>query len=263
MIALRLIAVAIAAFLLLPIVVVIASAFTSAGFVDFPPDGFSLRWFGEAAETRNFRSGLVLSTWLAVVASLISTVTGMIVGRLATRSNSPLAKRTVSVMTLPILVPTVIFAVASLQFWTLLGSRLSFWTLLVGHVVITIPFAVRTLVVAYQSFDPRLEEAAASLGAEPHYAFRRIVLPAIAPGLLATVAFTALLSFDDVVVSLFLAAPSSTPLPVVMFTYLDQNVTPALSAVSTVIVIISVALIVLLERTIGLGRLFGASPDTD
>lgn len=263
MIALRIFTGFVAAFLVLPLVVVMGSAFTSAGFVDFPPAGFSLKWFAEAAETENFRSGLWLSTWLAITASIISTAAGLLVGRVVTKSRTRLARRIVGVLTLPILVPTVIFAVASLQFWTLLGTRLNFWTLLVGHVVITLPFAVRTLVVAYQSFDPRLEEAAASLGAEPRYIYRRIVLPAIAPGLVATVAFTALLSFDDVVVSLFLAAPRSEPLPVVMFTYLDQNITPALSAVSAVIVVISLAMIILLERVIGLGKLFGASPETN
>jgi putative spermidine/putrescine transport system permease protein len=259
MLILRIVGVLLGAFILLPLVVVVASAFTSAGFVSFPPQGFSLKWFVEAADTPNFRSGLVLSTVLAVVASAISTASGMLIGRLVTKSRSALARRIVQIFTLPLLVPTLIFAVASLQFWTFFGIRLSVGALVLGHIIVTLPFAVRTLVVAYQSIDPRLEEAAASLGASQFTIFRKIVLRGVAPGIISSVAFTALLSFDDVVVSLFLSPPGGQPLPVVMFSYLDQNVSPALSAVSVVIMAISLALVVLLERTVGLGSLFGVN----
>lgn len=257
MIALRIVGVLVGIFLVLPLVIVMASAFTSAGYVNFPPDGFSLKWFVVAAENQNFRSGIILSAIVALVASAVSTGSGMLIGRLVTKSRSAFAKRVVQVFTLPLLVPTLIFAVASLQFWTFFVIRLSVWSLVLGHIIITLPFAVRTMVVAYQSIDPRLEEAAASLGANQWTIFRRIVLRGIAPGIVSSIAFTALLSFDDVVVSLFLAPPGSQPLPVVMFSYLDQNITPALSAVSVVIMAISLALVFLLERTVGLGSLFG------
>lgn len=259
---LRAVAIVTGVFLILPLLVVVSSGFTDAAFVSFPPQGFSLRWFGEAFANPVFRNGLALSAILAVVASLVSTLVGLVIGRAVTHSTSRFAGLVVGVFTMPLLVPTLIFAVASVQFWSILGFRLNLTTLIVGHVIITIPYAIRTLTIAYQAIDPRLEEAAASLGAGTFTIFRRIVFRAIAPGIVSSIAFTALLSFDDVVVSLFLAPPSLQPLPVAMFTYLEQSVTPAQSALSVVVIAVSLVLIILLERLVGLGSLFGV-PSSD
>ncbi len=251
-----------AVFLLAPLVVVMASAFTSSGLVEFPPSGFSLKWFPDALGTSAFRDGLYCSLQLGVVTAIVGAVIGIITGRtLATRlrEGQRSASWNLYLFTLPLSVPSIVIGVGSLGFWSRLGVSLGFIPLLIGHLVLTLPYAIRTMTVAFQQIDPRLELAASSLGASAMYTIRRVLLPLAAPGLISTLALVFLVSFDDVAVSLFLAAPGFTPLPVTMFAYLDQSITPALSAISAMVAVGSIILLVVVDRLVGLGRLFGIS----
>lgn len=252
-----------AVFLLAPLIVVIGSAFTSSGLVEFPPSGFTFKWFPTALDTPAFRYGLNASLQLGLATAAVGAVIGIITGRALARrlrGGRRSGAWNLYLFTLPLSIPTIVIGVGSLGFWSQLRIPLGFLPLLIGHLIITLPYAIRTMTVAFQQMDPRLELAAASLGASAIYTLRRITLPLAVPGLISTIALVFLVSFDDVAVSLFLAAPQFTPLPVSMFAYLDQSITPALSAISAIVAMASLVLLILVDRLVGLGRLFGVQP---
>ena len=119
------------------------------------------------------------------------------------------------------------------------------------------PFAIRFITVALLGVDRNVELCAQSLGASPWRTFRHITFPLIRPGLAASLVFAFIISFDEVAASLFVSSPSATTLPVRIFTYIDQNYDPLVTAVSSLLVFAALIAIVILERTFGVGRLFG------
>jgi putative spermidine/putrescine transport system permease protein len=144
-----------------------------------------------------------------------------------------------------------------LQFFARHALPRDITALLIGHTIITMPFAIRFVTVALHGVGRDVELAAESLGADRWVVFHRVTLPLIRPGVAASLVFAFILSFDDVAVALFLATPSATTLPVRIYTYIDQNYDPLVTAVSSFIVLAAFLALGLIERTIGIGRLFG------
>ena len=246
----------VAFFVALPLVVVVAAAFTSANYVAFPPVAFGTRWFGQALASPEFREALALSLELAVATSLIATIlaTGVV---WCLRGASPRTQRTgVAFFSLPLMVPVVLIALSSLQLWASLGAPRSMALLLVGHLILTTPFALRIMNAAFSMLDPTLEMAAHTLGTTQWRTFLRITLPGVKAGITGSLALTFLLSFDDVVVAVFLAAPGVRTLPAVIFNHLDQSLSPDLLAISAVIIAISVAVILVALRVADIGMLY-------
>jgi putative spermidine/putrescine transport system permease protein len=127
-----------------------------------------------------------------------------------------------------------------------------------AHLVITTPYTIRLVSVSLAGFDQNLERAARSLGASGWTTFRLVTLPLIRPGILAGAVFAFIVSFDDLAVSLFLSSPGAMTLPVRIFTYIEQIYDPLITAVSSLLILVAVVVVVLIERTVGMGRLFGA-----
>lgn len=252
-----------AAFIAVPIVVVIISSFTNGGFVAFPPEGgWGFHWFGEAARATKYIDAAGLSVQVAVTTAVISTIAGYGVGRYLGQASPKTRGRATTVLTAPILLSTFLIAVGSLQMYSVLGIPRTFTTLTLGHLAVCLPYAVRTMSIAFMTHSWRLEDAAASLGAGPIRILVRVVLPSVRAPMIATVAFAALLSFDDVVVSLFLAGPELQTLPVQIFSDVEQSLSPLVMAVSTIIVGISAVLIIALEKSLGLVSAFAGRSHT-
>jgi putative spermidine/putrescine transport system permease protein len=242
-------------FVTLPLVVVVAAAFTSANYVAFPPVAFGTKWFALALQSPEFVSALVLSLELAASTALIATTlaTGIV---WSLRARNPRAYRAgITFFSLPLMVPVVLIALASLQLWASIGVARSAWLLLVGHLILTLPFALRIMNAAFSMLDPTLEMAAYALGTSQWRTFLRITLPRVFAGVAGSLALTFLLSFDDVVVAVFLAAPGVRTLPAVIFNHLDQSLSPDLLAISAVIIAISVAIILAALRFAGVATL--------
>lgn len=159
---------------------------------------------------------------------------------------------------LPLLLPLLILGIALLQLFTWLGVRKNWGTLVLGHLIVTTPYIIRLVGASLADFREELELAARNLGATPWQTFRWVTLPLIRPGLLAGAALAAVISFDDVNISLFLSSPTTVTLPVRIFGYLEQTFDPLVTAVSSPVIVISVLGVVVSERMVGLGRLFGA-----
>ena len=156
----------------------------------------------------------------------------------------------------PLVLPTIVTGVALLQFYYLIDFDAPFAGLVIGHIVITVPYVVRTVGAGLSRTDPALDEAAASLGASPPRVLWRVTIPAVMPSISAAVIFVFITSFDQATVSIFLSGPDVTPLPVRILNTIDFSVDPMIAAVSTILIVFAFALVALLQRLLGLNRAF-------
>lgn len=246
-------------FLAAPVLIIVSVAFTSAEFVSFPPSGLSLRWFTKVLTDSQF----VRPLWNSFVLGIISTLTSLVLAVPAAvalvRANLPFKDAMLAFMLSPLSLPTIILAAALLFFLARFGLGTSPVGLLIGHVVITVPYVLRTVLGVYAGIGTEVEEAARTLGARRWQVFRYVTLPMIRPGLLAGCILAFLLSFDEVAVALLLSTTDTTTLPVAVLSYLVYNYDPAVAAISTVQIVIVVVLLVVLERFLGVKHLIAAS----
>ena len=246
---------AIYAFILGPILITAAVSFNGTNRSFFPPRGFSLRWWGEVFRVQ-WMQPLVFSLELAALTALVATAIGVPLAFAFQRHEFP-GKPLIRALTLgPLILPTLVTGIALLQFLTIvgLGRWIGFWALLVGHVIICLPFSVRTVAISLQAMPGAVESAAASLGAPPAAVFRHVTLPLILPGVFAGLAFAFIHSFTDVNLSLFLARPGERPVTVAILAFLEFGFAPTLAALSMLTLAVPLVLIALLGRFVGLGE---------
>ena len=249
------------AFVLAPLVVILLASLTAADYTTFPPQGLSLRWYAEIARHPEFVDSLWVSLAVAAVSASAATALGTLaalgLARYRFRGRDALG----AFFLAPLMLPAVILGVALLQLYARAGIARTPLALVFGHLVITVPYVIRLVSAAIAGLDPTLERAAQGLGATPWRAFRLVTLPLVAPGVVAGAAFAAIVSFDDVSVALFLASPRATTLPVRIFSYIEQTFDPLVTAVCSVLILVTLGAAVVIERSIGLGRLFGVESD--
>ena len=254
---LRLAVGAVYGFLLLPLVVVVAAAFNAGNYFTFPPQGFSLKWFANFFQRREFMQALWLSTELGFWTAALSTVVGTMAAIVLVRSRFRGRDLLNAYVTSPLLLPQILTGVALLQYLSLVGLAQSYWSLLIGHVVVTTPYVVRTVSATLYNFDMALEEAAQSLGASPVRAFLEVTLGIIKPGVVAGAILAFAISFDNFTISLFLTSPKLTPLPIELFAYLKYSFDPTAAAASAVAIGITLGLMLLIARVVGLEEFTG------
>jgi putative spermidine/putrescine transport system permease protein len=246
-------------YLVAPIVVVVVAAFTAADFIMFPPSGFSLKWFEKVLRDPDFIRPLWNSLRLGVVATAASSALALPAAIALVRGALPGRRAIETFLLAPLTVPTIISAVGLLFFASRIGLTSSFAALLAGHVVITVPYMLRTVLGVYAGMNRELEEAAQVLGANPWRVAWHITLPGIRPGIIAGAIFSFLMSFDEVAIALLLTNSDTTTLPVSILSYLVYNYDPAVAAISTIQIAIVVAALLLLERLFGVKNLMFAS----
>lgn len=241
--------------LLAPQVVVIGAAFTETRYMTFPPEGFTTEWFGRMLEYRPFVPALRTSLQAAVGATLVALVLGTMAALAVARYRFP-GRGLLNLFFLsPLVLPTIIIAFSVFEFMQATQQAYTLRGIVLAHVVITFPYVFRSVLVSVQAVDRSLEEAAASLRANPWQVFLRVTLPAIRPGLLAGSIFAFIVSFDDLIVSLFLTGPRIKTLPVVVFSYTTDGLDPMIAAISTVLILAASILVLILEKTFGFSRL--------
>jgi putative spermidine/putrescine transport system permease protein len=240
--------------LALPAVIVVVSSLSRTTYLTFPPQGLTLAWYWRAFESEAFMGSLALSTRLAVAATVLALAIGTPAAYAVDRYRFRGRELLQSFLISPLIVPLVVLAIGLLQLLTWLGLGQPFLRLLIGHVVITLPYVVRTMTASLALFDRSLEEAAMSLRATPWQVVRRVTLPVLLPGLLSSAVFCFVTSFGNITVSVFLARGGQVTLPVQIFTYVEHSYDPVLAAVSTLVIAVTIAVIVVVERTVGLER---------
>jgi putative spermidine/putrescine transport system permease protein len=239
-------------FLLMPIGIVILFAFNSAAFIIFPPEGLSLRWFPTFFTHPDFMRAFWLSLQLAATTVTISTIIGTMGAMAIVRGKIPGAGFLSALFLSPLMLPAILTGLALFQFYVILDVGRTYTGLLIGHIVVTIPYVIRTVTAVLHNFDRSVEEAARNLGAGELATFWHITLPLIRPGVIAGSVFAFIVSFDQFAVSLFLVQPGINTLPIQLFNYLKYSFDPTVAAAATVSIALSVTVVLLLERTIGL-----------
>lgn len=243
-------------FLLLPIAIIVLMSLNAGEFMAFPPQGLSLRWFGALFANEAFMRAIRTSLWLAAIATIVSSGIGiaaaLYVVRHATRLREPLRL----LLMMPLMLPEILTAIALLFFLYAsgIGTRTMFG-LVVGHVLVTLPYVFTNVASALYNQDGSLEQAARSLGATPWRAFVRVTLPLIKPGIITGALFAFVISFDLFNMSLLLKGIGMTTLPLQLFDYLRWDFDPTAAAVSTVSIVLTLTVVVWVDRTVGLRSL--------
>ncbi|GLR91649.1 ABC transporter permease [Bradyrhizobium iriomotense] len=242
------------AMLALPAILVIVSSFTSGDTMKFPPRGFSLRWYQKAVENELFMSALWTSTYVAVLVAIIALVTGFAGAFAINRFSFPGKTFVQGLAFSPLIVPAVVLGIGLLQLFAWLDLTQTIYPLLLGHLVLAIPYVVRTILASLTLHDRVLEEAAMNLRATPLQVIRRITLPLILPGLLSAAIFAFVTSFGNATVSVFLTYGGNVTLPVQIFAYVDTSYDPLVAAVSSIMIVVTLVVIWAIERLIGAER---------
>lgn len=234
-------------FLIVPILVIIPLSFNSDSFLMYPMSGFSLRWYDEFFGSGVWRTALKNSMIISPLATVVAVVLGTLASIGLVRANFPGKALLVSILIAPMVVPVVIVGVAVYIFFSPLGLTGSYTGLVLAHAVLGVPFVVITVTATLQGFDYNLVRAAASLGANPVTAFFKVTLPLVAPGVVSGALFAFATSFDEVVVTLFLASPEQSTLPRQMFSGIRDNISPTIAAVATVLIVLATLMLLVLE----------------
>jgi putative spermidine/putrescine transport system permease protein len=241
--------------IVVPIVMVVVAAFSPKDFFQFPPPGFSLRWFVEFFRLDNMRSAFALSVELALASATIATILGTFAALFLARGGGTLGTLLQSLVLAPLVFPTIILGVALLLLYKTIGMPV-LPGLLLAHCVVGLPYGFRTVLASAQALDPALEEAGESLGAGPLRTFFLVTLPLIWPGVLSGWLFAFIVSFGELNTALFLTGPGVTTLPIEIFSYLQfQGSQLVIAAASTVQIALIVLLVAVIERVVGIARI--------
>jgi putative spermidine/putrescine transport system permease protein len=241
-------------FLVAPTMVILLTSFTSSASLRFPPDGFSLRWYYALADADQMQRAAWISLKVAVLATALSVVLGTAAALGIARSRSRFAQALDALFMSPLLLPALAFGFAALIYFNLIGWTASLWTLVIGHVVVCVPFVLRTTIASLAQLDPGQVDASLSLGASRLYTFRRVILPSIGKGIGAGAFLAFMASFDNVPVSLFLSDARTEVLPIHLWEIIDTNLDVRTAAASSLLIAFTLILMVLAERFAGLTR---------
>ncbi|MGH3359908.1 MAG: ABC transporter permease [Nocardioidaceae bacterium] len=250
-------AVLLCSLLVLPVAVIVLSAFNAGNTPDFPPSGWSLRWFEAFLADEAFVNAFTTSLSIAVVAAAISTVVGLPAAIWVSRAGGRVGALMESFLLSPLMLATIVLGVAILQIVLLAGLPRSPLMIALGHSVIGTPYVARLVLASLARAPAECERAARSLGASPLTAFLRVTLPNVRSGAVAGGLFAFLVSLDDVNIALFLSDVQTTTLPVRTLSYIEQNADPLAAAVSAVLVFVVLAFLLIADRIFGIDRMFG------
>lgn len=241
-------------FLLAPILVVVAASFSTSAALDFPPNGLSLRWYAQMWSTPQYIDGMKLSLELAAFVATVSIVLGGLAAIGLSKSKARWAEIVSAFLLSPLVLPQVVIGAGVLALLGRMGLQGGTVGLIVGHIVITVPYATRTIQSALFAIDSAHEEASLDLYASRFTTYRLIVLPMIRSGIFAAWMFAFVISWINVEVSVFLAPSVLAPIPVQIFSYVQYSVDSFIAVVSAVSVYVAVVVILVIDRVVGLEK---------
>ncbi len=256
----RIIAVITFIYLLIPAIIVVLAGLNSGNYLTFPPEGFSLKWVQAFLTSDTFLPAYLYSMRLGFVTMIISTIVGTMTALFLTRVNFPGRAFVRAFFLAPLLLPGLVLGLALYVYYLnvpIFGLSRTFGGMLVGHILVTMPFVIGTVSAALYGFDRSLEEAARSLGAGPVRAFMSVTLPNIKSGITAGSLFAFIVSFGQFDLSLMLSTPNNTPLPFAMYSSLRYQFEPTSAAAGTFAIALVVLSMVLTSRMANLSSFGG------
>lgn len=254
--ALKIVAFIMFVFLLAPVILVVPISFSADNYMTFPPSGWSTKWYVAFFESSRMITALGTSTLLAIIVTILSLLIALPASYAIIRMRVLFSETLLAFFTAPLLLPTIVLGLAILIVFAGNGLLGTFTGLTIAHLVIVLPYALRVLTTSLAGLPLIIEEAAATLGASPLTVFRRITMPMMTPGIVATCALSFLVSFDEAVISLFLTGPRITTLPVAMYQHVDTQADPLVAAISVLLILLTLVVVVIVDRTAGLTKTF-------
>jgi putative spermidine/putrescine transport system permease protein len=248
-------------FMFLPVVFVAWISLFDQQIISFPPRGYTLAWYANALSRPEFARGFLTSFQVAGIATVIGVSLGSAAAYAIVRYRFP-GRGTLNTLLLgPLVVPGIVAGTALYVYYVALENtldldiRATLPGLVLGHILLTIPWTVRLVSASLIGLDRAMEEAAANLGAPPLTVFRRITLPMMRPGLVAASLFSFIQSFENLELSLLLVGPGRITLPVAMLNYLEFRIDPTIAAVATIQIVLIGALMLITDRFVKLSRI--------
>jgi putative spermidine/putrescine transport system permease protein len=241
-------------FLCAPLLIIVITAFDSSNVMSFPPKGFSMKWFINVFSSDTFMTTLGISIKVAVLATIIALIIGIPAAYALSRKNYKGKSVVQNIFLSPIIVPGVVLGFAFFRFLVIKLQLEVFTSLLIGHVIIVIPYIIRVIGSSLENLDFSIEEAAESLGATKLKSFFIVVMPNITSGVIAAFMLSFINSFNNVPVSLFLTGPGVSTLPISMMSYVEYNYDPTISALSVILMVLTVFIMFIVEKTLGLSN---------
>lgn len=248
-------------FLLVPVVFIVWVAFFDSAFLTFPPPGYTLHWFAEAAKTPVFLNGFLTSLFVAAIAASISVIIGAVAALALVRHKFPGSEALNGLLLSPLIIPNIVLGIALYIFFVAIADSFGFDLtasnsgLIIAHAMLVLPWSVRLIGANLIGQDLSIEEAASNLGASRITVFRRITFPLMRGGIVAAALFSFIISFENLELSLLLVTPGRTTLPIALMQYLEFNMDPTIAAVSSVQIFIIAALLLLTDRFFKLSRI--------
>jgi putative spermidine/putrescine transport system permease protein len=243
---LRIIAILVLAFLIAPILVVVPMSFSPSSFLEFPPQGFSLRWYAAFFSSNEWVGALMRSFQAGVLTAVLSVPLGVAAAYGLQYHKTRLTAFISGALMAPMIAPVIVVAIGIFYLYARLGLVNTLLGLVLAHSVLAVPFVLLTISSGLDQFDANQEMVARTLGATRFTAFRTVTFPQIRPFVLASALFAFITSFDEVVIALFISRGNSSTLPRKMFSSLRDELSPTISAISTLLIALSlvVALII-------------------
>lgn len=240
--------ISVVAFLIVPLVLLVPLSFTQSSFIEWPPSGFTLKWYETFLGSDTWRWAIIHSILLAFASAMLALVIGVPAAFALTWAQIRGKFAVFGLILAPMIVPRILTAVALFYLYSRIGLASSWIGLWLGHTVLALPFVVITIMAVLHGYDVRLDQAATTLGASRWQTFRRITLPLITPGLVSAFLFAFVTSFDELNIALFMSSGALTTLPKQMWDDAILNVGPTVTAVSTVLLLVTTALVLIAQE---------------
>jgi putative spermidine/putrescine transport system permease protein len=235
---------AVICFLVLPITIVFPVSLTDKRYLSLPEDGVSLKHYANLFGSAEWLGSIAQSAYIGVVATAISVAAGTLCAIGCWRLSSRAGELVRALMLLPIVVPTIVYALGIYRFWVDLRLLDTYTGVILVHAVTGIPYVVVTVSTALAGFDARLEQAARNLGAGPLQTLRRVTLPGILPGVVSGAIFAFIHSWDELVIVLFIASRAIFTLPRRIWDGINEHLDPTMAAVATIMIALTAVLLV-------------------
>nr|WP_298097206.1 ABC transporter permease [uncultured Shinella sp.] len=243
-------------FMLLPLIAVVVVSLTSSDLLSFDAWPPSLKWYEKVLQDDRYFESFRLSFLLALASATFAVALCLPASLAIARFDFPGRTAITSILQSPLMLPHVAIGVALLKFFSVSGLGTGTVGLFAAHTLLIFPFAMRLMIAGMTGYDPMVERAALSLGANRWTLFRRVTLPLVLPAVVSGWVIAFISSFDEVTMSVFIAPPGSMTLPVRIYTQLEDGIDPAIAAVSTLMLLLAVLAMIVLDYFYGLERLF-------
>lgn len=230
-------------FLVAPVLAILPLGFNGGSFLTYPMDGTSFRWYKEISTSTSWLNAMKNSFLIAIASTCLATLLGTLASLGLASKNIAFAGLVKTVFLLPMVVPAVIMGVGMQIVFSKIGLSSSFLGVVIAHTLVCIPFVLINVLASFNNLNPNLMKAASSLGANNFRVFFKVILPLILPGIIAGAVFSFAISLDEVVITMFIAGPQQWTLALQIFSSLRENISPAVIAAASILIVSMLVLI--------------------